>query len=111
MIMSLIYAFAGFGIAIVTHELGHLLYFWVIFKRRPKLSYYNGSICVGTQLDYLGLTKSNKAALYLFGIVAGVIPLLGLGLIIPAGYVVAVFALYFLGCWSDIQNVRNCLLR
>ena len=94
------------------HEVGHLLYFWIILKRKVKPYFFFESIkCFGIRIgkeeDYFYLTKTQNINLYVAGIVSGFIPNL---IYIPTeikGFVILIVSsiLYIAGCSTDIKNI------
>lgn len=91
-------------ISIVMHEFGH----WFFFRRigkKVKFTFEDLAISVGEDKDYVGLTLEQKKNLFLYGIFFGLFPIFFLCLFNTL--YVWVLPLYFLGCKTDINNLRE----
>ena len=92
--------------AFLFHEAGHFLYFKKMLKRNDIKIYYKwGRVRVGYGRDYKGLSKSQRLDLYLWGVFAGLVPVLMGVYLLPLYWGFGVLVLYLLGCKGDLGNI------
>jgi hypothetical protein len=108
LILAIIIAFGIFICSILFHELGHLLYFNKVLKKKVKVNFERaglfGNLVIGTEEDYKDLTTKQYTDLLQIGIVFGFIPIL-LGMLINLWYG-AIIVPYLMGCKSDLKNLE-----
>jgi len=102
--------------SLVFHELGHFLYMRNRIKKSVTIRFWENSkfrfkLATGVIEDYRDLSEKQTLRLYLWGIVAGFIPLLFAGLIINILPFVAAFVCYLRGCGKDLFNIFFILRR
>lgn len=92
--------------SIITHELGHLLYFKLTLNKEVKLKIfrkgYQFKIYAGEQSDYALLTNSQYRHVNLFGIIFGLFPI-SIASLVWTPYFFLIIP-YFFGCRKDIYE-------
>jgi len=104
------FSFLVYIVAVVCHELGH---WFIMLRYNPNAKIYikrkgiGLQLQTGTEQDYVILEKQEKLALYTFGIIGGLFP------IILAGFVHDLYLLvlpaYFVGTYRDFQLIYYLL--
>lgn len=96
--------------AIITHELGHLLYFRFKLKKKIGLRFkytniWNFKFLAGKDKDYEELTDKQYIELNAAGVIAGAIPIIIVTFMFP----LAAWMLipYFVGSWTDIKQIAQ----
>lgn len=97
-----------FFVSVMAHELGHILYFHVVLKKKVILRFcywpYNEwGFKVGYVADYKGVNNQDKFGIYFTGVVAGLLVIwffsffswVFLILLIP----------YAVGCFADLKQI------
>jgi len=104
--------------AIIVHEFGHFAYFQLhTDQRTAEIRMWRDTekkghplLClrlgVGHPVHYRGLSNQQLAHLYLWGIVAGFIPIV-LSTLVSLWVPVAAVPLYVFGCKKDIWNLSD----
>lgn len=94
-------------VCVFMHELGHYLFFRLVLKKRIKFDYRDMAIKAGENKDYIGIKKEDKFALYLMGILFGMIPI---GIVaMKYSFIYFVLIPYLAGCWTDIRLIWRTL--
>ena len=102
------YAYCIFIVAVIVHEVGHYL---VLRKYSPNTSikiYFDKwlpHIQTGVQEDYDVLTPSQKIEVYIWGIIAGLIPIVLAFLVHPIYFVL--LGPYFVGLMNDLKLIKK----
>lgn len=109
-IFSIIIGSGIFAAAILYHELGHILYFKMVLKKKVgfkwiRTSKFKGYFQVGTQEDYNNLTDKQYTDILQWGIVAGFVPILISAFI--HWWFLALVVPYLIGSRSDILELNN----
>lgn len=109
MILYALYIAVLFGLAVVVHELGHMLAFKIFANKTVRLQFsFRDGLKVGHRIDYIGLSKMQYYLIMMIGIVAGIIPLFAIG--DSQIFMIAVFIYLFSGSRSDIYNMMRVMM-
>lgn len=96
------------ALAVTIHELGHMLYFKLILKKKVRLRFiWDGLFSfhweTGEVTDYDGLTNEQYVQLIMWGVIGGAIPILFAGFFVEI-WVWLMLVPYGVGCMHDLEN-------
>ena len=93
--------------AIIFHELGHAYYITERLKR--KVEFNKSFKNFGVVFDDSGVTDKQYKNIYVFGILAGFIPIFLLSMSLNWLYFYGAMIFYLFGCKSDLKQIGGIL--
>jgi hypothetical protein len=90
-------------LAIIAHELGHILSLRMIGKKWVKVYFNKKDFIVGKKGDLDFLTDKQMTAVFLWGVLAGLIPVFVFAGIMFWLFQGGLILAYFVGCRHDIK--------
>lgn len=109
-ILIILGAIVYFLLAIIFHEVGHIISYYYLTKIRLSLYYKPPfSLKVGKPSDYILMWYKHYKIMLMWGIIAGFLPLLMfqnlVGSYISNYWFFVMYVSYTVGCWKDIKGM------
>lgn len=103
-----VWGFLFLAMAVIIHELGHILVFRFLFKRKVTAEFYwknwkDFGFETGKDTDYLSVPKKERYQIYVWGVFFGYLPLVAAVLVHPAYWVL--WIMYSFGCNADYKFI------
>ena len=110
MIQVILYAISAVFLALVLHELGHLLYYRYMLNIKPNLKFYRNGWNFGFEITPEVLYQNDRFNMLLWGVALGGIVILAVPLFHPI-IKFSILAAYLAGCRNDLILMSDDLRR
>lgn len=110
MILVILYTISALFLALVLHELGHLLYYRYMLNIKPTLKFYHKGLVFGFEITPEVLYQNDRFNMLLWGVALGGMVLIAIPLFHPI-IQYSVLAAYLTGCRNDLILMHKDIRR